>query len=103
MLKDPLEQEPIPSDAESPEAKAARTALQKVLDSMYVKPDFYTQGGVTREDNTAPAAKTEAGAKTEQAILDLKQQRKEFEKGSKEWEKLTQEILSLHGRGDESE
>ena len=51
VASDPLEQTVIASVSASPAARAARQALQQVLDSMHVKPDFYTQGGVTREDN----------------------------------------------------
>jgi arylsulfatase A len=48
---DELEQTIIPGNPEKSEAELARKELQKVLDSMYMKPDFYTQGGVTRENN----------------------------------------------------
>lgn len=50
---DPLEEKPISAIPERSSAEQARTTLQKVLDSMYVKEDFYTQGGVTRENNLA--------------------------------------------------
>ncbi|MCK5173243.1 MAG: sulfatase-like hydrolase/transferase [Planctomycetes bacterium] len=47
VSKDPLEEHIIDRD-KWPEK---RRQLQEVLNSMYVKPDFYTQGGVTRENN----------------------------------------------------
>jgi len=56
VARDPPEQTMIPPGSEKGAARAARQALQKVLDSMQVKPDFYTQGGVTRENNLAAVA-----------------------------------------------
>lgn len=51
VASDPLEKTSIAPASASPAARAARQSLQQVLDSMHVKPDFYSQGGVTREDN----------------------------------------------------
>jgi arylsulfatase A len=53
VVHDPLERTSVAPDSTAPDARAARAALQRVLDSMAVKPDFYTQGGVTRENNLA--------------------------------------------------
>lgn len=50
LSADPLEQRILPSN---PERQSIRQELQAVLNAMPVKPDFYTQGGVTREDNLA--------------------------------------------------
>jgi len=60
VLKDPLEEHVIPPGADS-EADAARKVLQAVLDSMVVKPDFYTQGGVRRDQIVTPPDKKNRG------------------------------------------
>ena len=50
LSTDPLEQRVLP---DNPERQSVRNELQAILDAMPMKPDFYTQRGVTREDNLA--------------------------------------------------
>jgi arylsulfatase A len=103
VASDVLEKSVLAGSPERSEAQRARGALQNVLDSMAVKPDFYTQGGVTREKNLAEMsdeADSSLNADTEAAILELKEKRKECEKGSGDWGRLTEEILRLQGRAE---
>ena len=95
LSTDPLEQRVLP---DNPERQSVRNELQAVLDAMPMKPDFYTQGGVTREDNLAAPKGQGPSEEIEAKILELKKQRKAFKKDSDGWNTIGEKIKALQGR-----